>query len=54
MTRGVDEQPSAEGAHDEIPLFRVAANGRLGVAREGRTPDGKLGETLILLASPQR
>ena len=54
VTRGVDEQPSAEGAHDEIPLFRVAANGRLGVAREGRTPDGKLGETLILLASPQR
>jgi NhaP-type Na+/H+ or K+/H+ antiporter len=52
IDRGNDESPLRDDASTEIPLFAVAADGRLSVAQDGRPPDVQSGDRVIVLAHP--
>jgi NhaP-type Na+/H+ or K+/H+ antiporter len=53
VLRGSDEKPVPETTGTEVPLFAVASDGRLSVAADGRPPDMRPGDTVIVLAYPK-
>jgi hypothetical protein len=49
MTRNADQLLRAEGTQTEVPLFAVTHEGRLSIAADGRPPDVRSGDTVIVL-----
>jgi hypothetical protein len=41
----------SDGTGTEVPLFAVHADGRMTAARDGRPPDARSGDTVIVLSS---
>jgi NhaP-type Na+/H+ or K+/H+ antiporter len=51
ITRDTGDVTSSDRAGTELPLFAVHTNGLLTAARDGRPPDTRSGDTVIVLAS---
>jgi hypothetical protein len=47
-----DESRRSDGRAEEVPLAAVSANGQLRFAADGRVPDVRPGDTVIILAPP--
>src|SRR5215207_5319608 len=54
VSRSVDHILDAEGSRTEVPLFAVAHNGRLSIAADGRPPNMRSGDTVIILVDVSR
>jgi NhaP-type Na+/H+ or K+/H+ antiporter len=52
VTRDADDLLRAKGPPAEVPLFAVTEDGRLSIAADGRRPDMRGGDRVILLAPP--
>jgi hypothetical protein len=50
VTRDADDLLRAKGRPTEVPLFAVTDDGRLSIAADGRRPDMRGGDRVILLA----
>jgi hypothetical protein len=50
ITRAASDVPGSDGG-SEVSLFAVDADGRLSVARDGRPPDARSGDMVIVLLS---
>jgi NhaP-type Na+/H+ or K+/H+ antiporter len=51
VSRSTDQAQRAAGTRTEVPLFAVARDGRLSIAADGRPPDVRPGDTVIVLVA---
>jgi len=54
VSRSANHILDAEGSRTEVPLFAVAHNGRLSIAADGRPPNMRSGDTVIILVDVSR
>jgi NhaP-type Na+/H+ or K+/H+ antiporter len=54
VSRSANQLLDAEGSRTEVPLFAVTRNGRLSIAADGRPPEIRSGDTVIVLVDVSR
>jgi len=54
VSRSANHILDAEGSRTEVPLFAVTRNGRLSIAADGRPPEIRSGDTVIVLVDVSR
>jgi NhaP-type Na+/H+ or K+/H+ antiporter len=54
VSRSANQVLGAEGSRTEVPLFAVTRNGRLSIAADGRPPEIRSGDTVIVLVDVSR
>jgi NhaP-type Na+/H+ or K+/H+ antiporter len=54
VSRSANQVLGAEGSRTEVPLFAVTRNGRLSIAADGRPPEMRSGDTVIVLVDVSR
>jgi NhaP-type Na+/H+ or K+/H+ antiporter len=54
VSRSVDQVLRAEGSQTEVPLFAITQDGRLSIAADGRPPNVRSGDTVIILVDVGR
>jgi NhaP-type Na+/H+ or K+/H+ antiporter len=54
VSRSANQLLDAEGSRTEVPLFAVTRSGRLSIAADGRPPEIRSGDTVIVLVDVSR